>query len=132
MSDQKPNLDLIQRVQQARMQHDQQARPSQVSGVYWIEAKSAIGPGPTPRAGYWRIETTLAQVDALWTTIKAATEAGQLGYKSKVATAARETHDETREIHVLTYDRRDQADVDRVRATLENLALPGDWTYHSV
>ncbi|MBZ0303630.1 MAG: DUF1917 domain-containing protein [Anaerolineae bacterium] len=130
----KPNLDLINQVQQARMQHDADAVPSQVSGVYWIEAKRSAAfqaSGPTPRAGYWRIDTTLDQVDELWATIKAATAAGQLGYKSKVATASRDAYANSRVIHVLTYDHMDQADVDRVRAALEQLDIPGDLTYHA-
>ena len=111
------------------MQHDQQAQPSQISGVYWIEARAPSGPGPTPRAGYWRILTTLDQVDALWAQIKAATEAGTLGYKSKVATASRDAHSVSRVIHVLTYDASDQADVERVRAALEALRIAGDLSY---
>src|SRR5688500_13020118 len=86
-SDNQPDLDLIRMVQNARMQHDAEAMPSQSGGVYWIEAKrAAAGPQPTARAGYWVIETTAGEADALWATIRAATEAGQLGYKSKVAT----------------------------------------------
>ena len=42
-------------------------------------------PGPTPRAGYWQIMTTIADVDALWATIKTATEAGDLGYRLQAA-----------------------------------------------
>ena len=126
----KPNLDLINRVQQARMQHDSTARPSQVSGVYWIESKRPPGlePGPTPRAGYWRLMTTVDQVDNLWATIKAATEAGELGYKSKVATASHDSNRDSRMIHVLTYDSADEADANRVRAALP---IPGDWSYHT-
>ncbi len=126
----KPNLDLISRVQQARMQHDQTARPSQVSGVYWIEAKRPPGPdpGPTPRAGYWRLVTTVEQVDEQWAKIKSATEAGQLGYKSKVATATHDAHPASRQIHVLTYDSADEADVKRVRAAIP---VPGNWVYHT-
>jgi hypothetical protein len=129
----KPNLSLINLVQQARMQHDADAIPSQVSGVYWIEAKrpaDAPAPGPTPRAGYWRIPTTLDAVDALWAQIKAATEAGQLGYKSKVATASRDAQPGSRVIHVLTYDASDAADVERVRVALESIGVPGDMAYH--
>jgi hypothetical protein len=128
---QKPNLNLINLVQQARMQHDADARPSQVSGVYWIEAKCATNVnGPTPRAGCWRIQTTLDAVDALWAKIKAATEAGQLGYKSKVATASRDAQMNSRVIHVLTVDADDTADVERVRAALEALGIAGDLAYH--
>ena len=129
----KLNLTLIDLVQRARMQHDAEATPSQVSGVYWIEAKrpSEIdAPGPTPRAGYWQMVTTVDQVDALWAAIKSATEAGQLGYKSKVATASHDSFASHRMIHVLTYDHADQADIERVRAALAALDLPGEWTYH--
>ncbi len=131
---QPPNLDLINRVQQARMQHDAGAQPSQISAAYWIEAKRPPefdAPAPTPRAGYWLLHTSVHAVDDLWAKIKAATEAGQLGYKSKVATASRDSQSDTRVIHVLTYDRADAADVERVRAALEQLGLPGAWTYHT-
>jgi hypothetical protein len=130
-----PNLDLINRVQQARIQHDSQAIPSRISGVYWIEAhrRAAVdAPGPTSRAGYWRITTTLAAVDDLWAQIKAATEAGDLGCKSTVATASRDAQSDSRVIHVLTYDSADSADVERVRAALQQMGLPGEWSYHLV
>jgi hypothetical protein len=95
--------------------------------VYWIEAKQQQGgyPTPTPRAGYWRIETTLEQVDALWSIIKQATEAGQLGYKAKVSTsAARGQKDANdRVIHVCTYDSADSADVERVQLALRELGI---------
>jgi hypothetical protein len=116
------------------MQHDAEAIPSQVSGVYWIECKrpdDVDAPGPTSRAGYWQLTTTLDRIDALWATIKAATEAGQLGYKAKVATAARDGHADSRAVHVLTYDSTDSADVERVRAALTALAVPDEWTYHT-
>jgi len=78
MADEKPNLDLIHRVQAARMQHDDTALPSRIGGVYWIEAKRRTGDerAPTSRAGQWVIPTTLSEVDALWLKIKQATEAG--------------------------------------------------------
>lgn len=67
----KPNLDLIQLVQQARMAHDCDATPSAVSTMYWIESKPLSPvPAPTARAGEWVIETTLADVDDLWAKIK--------------------------------------------------------------
>jgi hypothetical protein len=117
-------MELIFRVQQARMAHDAEAIPSQATGVYWIEAKrKGDGPGPTPRAGHWRIVTTVSEVDALWAKIKAATEAGQLGYKSKVTTVSRSGQPDEREIHVVTYDADDQADVARIRAALQNLGI---------
>ena len=89
--DDQPNLDLISMVQRARMEHDAQAQPSQVSAVYWIEAKRQTRRRSADRRapGYWLITTTLREVDGQWAAVKAATEAGKLGYKSKVATAGR-------------------------------------------
>lgn len=128
MSD-KPDLDLIRRVQQARAEHDAQAQPSRVAAVYWIEAKrQTAGNPPTPRAGHWQILTTVQQVDAHWALVKAATEAGRLGYKAKVATAGR-AHPDERVIHVMTYDAADADDVARVGAALRALGFP-DITYH--
>ena len=129
----KPNLDLINLVQQGRMAHDQEARPSQVSGVYWIEAKAPVGsqPGPTTRAGSWIMTTSVDEVDKLWAKIKAATEAGNLSYKSKVSTASRDGSSASRVIQVLVADSADQAEVDRVRASLDALGIEGEWTYHA-
>lgn len=123
----KPNLDLIQMVQQARMAHDRDATPSAVSAVYWIESKPlAPVPPPTPRAGEWVIETTVTNVDALWAKIKAATEAGQLGYKSKVSTspAKGQANTAARLIVVRTRDADESADVARVEAVLKALDIP--------
>lgn len=125
-------MDLISMVQQARIQHDETAQPSQIAAVYWIEAKSAApdSPPPTPRAGQWVLDTDVNQVDALWAKIKAATQAGELGYKAKVSTASRSGKPgESRTICVLTYDRADEADVNRVRAALAKLDTGDDWVY---
>lgn len=128
-----PNLDLIAMVQQARMQHDADAVPSQVGGVYWIEAKpqQAGTPAPTPRAGNWVIPTTVQVVDDLWATIKSATHSGKLGYKSKVSTAPanNQGHPDDRIIHVCTYDADDSADVKRVRAALHEIGITAEITY---
>ncbi|MAS34847.1 MAG: hypothetical protein CL610_12625 [Anaerolineaceae bacterium] len=131
----KPNLDLINRVQQARMQHDAEAVPSQVTGVYWIEAKRSPqldAPGPTAHAGYWQLGTTLDVVDELWAQVKAATESGRLGYKSKVATATRDSQSDSRVIQVLTYDSRDAADVERVGSALQVIVPSESWTYYTI
>ncbi|NWF69605.1 MAG: DUF1917 domain-containing protein [Chloroflexi bacterium] len=130
MSDgQKPNLDLIRMVQQARMAHDAQAVPSQIAAVYWIEAKAPDAALPTARAGEWLIVTDTQRVDALWARIKAATENGQLGYKSKVATAAHGTDTHAREIRVCTIDADDSPDVRRVEAALRALGYDGPIRY---
>ena len=128
----KPNLDLINLVQQGRMAHDHQATPSQVSGVYWIEAKAPTDtPGPTPLAGAWQLLTTVDAVDTQWEKIKAVTEAGDLGYKSKVSTASRDGSSASRVIQVLVADSADQAEVDRVRAALDTLGIEGEWTHNA-
>lgn len=125
MPDDSPNLDLIRMVQQARMAHDAQAKPSQVAAVYWIEAKPLAddAPAPTPRAGEFIIETTVDGVDALWDKIREATQRGVLGYKSKVATVSRTDDPRARLIVVRTVDADDSQDIARVRAALEGLAI---------
>jgi hypothetical protein len=129
---QKPDLDLIGMVQKARMMHDAGARPSEMSGVYWIESKDASGktPAPTPRAGEWVINTSVSDVDALWEKIKTATESGTLGYKSKVSTASKmQKNPNHRVIVVRTYDADDQSDVERVRDALLALGVTGEMMY---
>lgn len=124
----RPDLDLIQLVQRARMAHDDQARPSQISGAYWLEAKAPPGarPGPTARAAALRAETDVATVDALWASLRTATQAGQLGYKAKVAAAAsrHSEHSERRELRVLLADREDAQEIARLQAALQALT-PG-------
>jgi hypothetical protein len=125
-------LDLIAMVQRARMQHDADARPSQANVGYWIEAKRLVaGRPPTPRTGQWVIPTTVTVIDALWDTIKAATEAGTLGYKSKVASVSRRGGKDAtdRVICVRTYDADDAADVQRVLGALRDLGITGDLRY---
>lgn len=121
-----PNLDLIQLVQKARMAYDREALPSNVSAIYWIESKPLVDvPAPTPRAGEWRIQTTVAKVDALWIKIRQATETGQLGYKSKVSTspAKGQSSMDDRLIVVRTRDADDLADVARVEAALRKMGI---------
>lgn len=134
MSGQKPNLDLIAMVQRARRLHDEQARPSAISAVYWVEAHcdSPDCRQPTASAGQWVISVALAEVDAVWARVREATQAGKLGYKAKVATAPRaDQGDDRRLLMVCTYDSHDQADVQRVRAALESLGIGGDWRYQA-
>ncbi|MCA9914359.1 MAG: DUF1917 domain-containing protein [Anaerolineae bacterium] len=130
----KPDLDLIQMVQNARMMHDDEAQPSQVPGVYWIEAKRQPGeyPEPTSRMGEWRVHTTVDVVDEIWAKIKQATQAGHLGYKSKVSTTAAQGqgHRDQRLICVRTYDADDSADVDRVRQALLKLGIAPDTMHY--
>lgn len=126
------NLDLINMVQNARMAHDDTAQPSQVPGVYWVEAKNqqAAARQPTPRTGEWRIPTSVTAIDALWAQIKQATEAGKLGYKAKASTkpAHGQAGRDERVICVRTYDADDSADVRRVQAALREMGIE-DMTY---
>ena len=122
-----PNLDLIQMVQNARMLHDATARPSELTAVYWIEAKRPEGsfPAPTAKAGEWRIGLTVKNVDSVWERVKAMTLAGNLGYKSKVSTrpAAGQADPDERLLCVRTYDARDREDVARVQSALLEIGL---------
>ncbi|MCY3917162.1 MAG: DUF1917 domain-containing protein [Chloroflexi bacterium] len=121
------NLDLIQQVQNARMLHDETARPSALSAVYWIEAKRRQGdfPAPTARSGEWRIGLTVKNVDRIWERVKALTVAGKLGYKSKVSTAPAtgQADPDARLLCVRTYDARDAKDVERVGEALRAIGL---------
>lgn len=132
MTNPKPNLDLIQMVQQARMIHDATAKPSEIGGVYWIEVKPQDETSaPTARAGDWVIPTQADQVDVLWERIRQATETGQLGYKSKVSTAPGpgQADPNARLIVVCTYDADDRADVERVHEALRVLGLTAEAHY---
>src|SRR6185295_1300666 len=116
-----PNLDLIQMVQRARIMHDAAAKPSEISGNYWIEAKPhGESAAVTSQAGYWRIITTLPEVDAVWEVVKQATEQGRLGYKAKVSTAPApgQRDSQARVILVCTRDAGDTQDVQRVYEAL--------------
>lgn len=133
--DNKPlNLDLINMVQNARMMHDQTARPSDYSAVYWIESKRKAGdyPALTPNAGEWRVKLNVKNVDAVWEQVKQATENGDLGYKSKVSTrpAARQTHPDERLLCVRTYNADDTADVERVKHALLEMGLDEGLCYN--
>ena len=123
----KINLELIEMVQRARMLHDETARPSELSAVYWIEAKRKSGnyPAPTANAGEWRIRLRVDGVDAIWERVKAATVAGELGYKSKVSTrpAAGQSDPDERLICVRTYDAADADDIERVKRALLVIGL---------
>ena len=122
-----PNLALIEMVQNARMLHDESARPSDYSAVYWIEAKRKPGdfPPPSANAGEWRVFLHADEVDAVWERVKAATVAGQLGYKSKVSTrpAAGQTQPDERLLCARTYDAGDEMDVARVAEALREMGL---------
>lgn len=64
--------------------------PSSYDGDYWIYASNKTAENcmaPGENCGKWLIFTSAAQVDAEWEKVRQATEVGQLGFQSKVATA---------------------------------------------
>lgn len=102
--------------------------PSSVTETAWIYAERMTGPYPpaTLRSGKWLIFVPVREVDQVWATIKAATEAGRLGGCAKVATAkprATAKDPNARVICVYTYDGSDEADVRRVREVLRELGI---------
>ncbi len=124
-----PDLDLISMVQKARLMHDAEATPSEIAAVYWIEVKCENCPPPTANTGMWVLNLDKQQVDATWEKVKKATESGKLGYKSKVSTASRSgEHADSRSIIVMTPNR-DEAEVQRIRRSLDALSLSGEWTF---
>jgi len=128
MSDNKPHkldMDLIKMVQNARMMHDADAVPSKVPAVYWIECKNSSPAQKPTRPGEFRISTTVDEVDEQWKIIKAATESGKLGYKSKVSTVPTDgtPHGEQRMICVRSYDAEDSADLERIESKLKQLGF---------
>lgn len=104
------------------------SKPSTVIEVYWIYATKRAGtyPGPTARSGKWLVLGNVARIDGLWAKIKAATEKGRLGGRSKVSTAKpnpTSADPKTKAICVYTYDSDDVEDVMRVRRELRALGV---------
>lgn len=123
---QPPNLDLIAMVQNARMQHDDHVIPSKVNSIYWIEAKPDTATHtPTAHTLEIRVTTSVQAVDALWERVKAATHAGELGYKSKVSTCPTEPGQpqDARTIVICTYDATDTDHVQRVADHVRQLGI---------
>jgi hypothetical protein len=105
-----------------------QPQPSGVVDAYWLFATRACGayPPPTVNSGKWLVFVPRSAVDALWATIKAATESGLLGDSAKVSTARPNPNAREPDQHVIciyTYDWTDQGDVRRVRQTLRDLGV---------
>ena len=99
--------------------------PSQIIDVYWLYAQRKVGsyPASTENCGKWLIFSPVAEIDAVWSTIKIATENGLLGSSSKVATAKPNPNaidSNTKVICVYTYDCFDKDDVMRIRQELRN------------
>lgn len=98
------------------------AAPSVENVEHWVHATNPNRPNGVGRSGKWLIFVPRDRVDAVWTTIKKAVKAGELGTSAKVSTA-RGTPDPTKErvICVYTVDYKDLDDVGRVRDRLFEL-----------
>jgi len=104
------------------------ARPSQVTDVYWLHAERKAGdyPACVKNTGKWLIFVGSAHVDEIWGRIKRATEDGKLGPAAKVSTAKPNPNArnlENKVICVYTYDWTDEEDVKRVRQELRDLGV---------
>ena len=110
------------------------AKPSEVTGAYWIYSirKKGEYPKPTVRSGKWLIFVCREDVDEVWAKVKRATEDGRLGDSSKVATAKPNPHaanPNKKVICVYTYDWTDEKDVQRVRDELRRLGITSKIPY---
>lgn len=124
-----PDLDLISMVQKARLMHDAEATPSEVSAVYWIEVKCETCTAPTAQTGQWTLNVHKQDVDTVWEKVKTATIQGKLGYKSKVSTASRSgEHVDSRTIVVMTPDHSDE-EIQRIHHNLIALQIEGNWVF---
>ncbi|MEX2721245.1 MAG: putative phosphothreonine lyase domain-containing protein, partial [Candidatus Wukongarchaeota archaeon] len=99
------------------------AKPSQVTEVYWIYAWRKRGeyPKPTHLSGKWLVFVDVKDVDGVWAKIKKATEEGRLGGCSKVSTAKPSplaVSPVMKVICVYTYDWTDEEDARRIREEL--------------
>ncbi|HKO24687.1 MAG TPA: putative phosphothreonine lyase domain-containing protein [Chloroflexota bacterium] len=103
-------------------------QPSQVTDVYWLYTDRQVGtyPETTERAGKWMVFVPRTRVDAVWATLKRATEDGRLGSSAKVSTARPNPNAKNPDEHVIcvyTYDEADDADVQRIRSELRSLGI---------
>ncbi len=110
------------------------AKPSNVTGVYWIYATRKKGkyPKPTPRTGKWLIFVDPENVDEVWAKIKKAVEEGKLGNSAKVAAAKPNPmagKSGAKVICVYTYDWTDEKDVTRIREELRKLGITNKIPY---
>ncbi len=111
------------------------ANPSEVTDAYWIYATRQKGAYPKSNpanSGKWLVFISVDNVDIVWKKIKIATENGQLGGTSKVATARpnpNATNNNMKVICVYTYDYTDKEDVMRVRQELRKIGIENKIPY---
>lgn len=111
-------------------------QPSLVTDEYWIRAERQTGTYPhhSERGGKWLIFVPVENLDGTWEKIRIATESGDLGASSKVATAKPNQNAVTQSqkvICVYTYDWTDRQDVMRIRDQLRQLGITWKIPYKS-
>ena len=110
------------------------ARPSEVTEVYWIFAwrKKGEYPKSAHLSGKWLVFVDVKDVDGVWAKVKKVTEEGRLGGCSKVSTL-KPSHlavsPDVMVICVYTYDWTDEEDVLRIRDELRKLGITGKIPY---
>jgi len=107
-------------------------RPSANRFDDWLYAAGPVLPAPAlePFGGKWLIFAPRSRVDALWSTVKVATEQGCLGFAAKVSTALPGGYAPGRHvICVYTADFRNRSDVARVLAGLRAAGVSGRLYY---
>lgn len=91
-----------------------------------MRAVTIAPPKHDSKAGKWLVFVLPGEVDALWTSIASAVQAGHLGPAAKVSTRLRDpafAHQREHVICVYTEDARDEADVRRVRDALRRIGI---------
>ncbi|MXS77402.1 DUF1917 domain-containing protein [Nitrosomonas sp. JL21] len=114
----------------------QYPRPSLVTDEDWIRAKRQTGTYPprSERGGKWLIFVPIENLDGTWEKIRIATERGELGASSKVATAKPNKNAVTNNqkvICIYTYDWTDLEDVMKIRDQLRQLGITWKIPYKS-
>ena len=105
--------------------------PSEEHEAYWLTTLPrdvSARPEDREHSGKWLVFVRKERIDEVWEVLRAETEAGRLGCRSKVSTSARNPDQVVLDerdgvICVFTYDHRDRADVRRVRARLRELGF---------
>lgn len=110
------------------MKKTSDAKPSEITDVYYIKAYRKKGdyPKPTDRTGKWLVFVDVSIVDEVWAKIKKATEDGILGNSAKVATAKPNrlaSSPRRKVICIYTYDWTDEKDVKRVCDGLRGVGI---------
>jgi hypothetical protein len=111
-------------------QESRHLAPSEIADEPWVGASPPTSDARDGRrVGKWLIFTPRDHHDEVWSKIRVATEAGDLGCSAKAATARR--NQPTMLTCVYTYDFEDYDDVRRVLAALRALGFGGLLSYKS-